>query len=168
MSLDPEITAMAAIVSALESLEEAQVARVLNWAQQRYTVPQAGIAPPKSSGVVPRVDVEESPGASGFAEFHGLVEAATPDTGLDRVLVAGYWLQVEKGQETFGSGPLNRELKHLGYPSANITRDLGKLMNRSPQLVMKVRKEGSARQSRNRYKLTSSGIDAVSQMLGKS
>ena len=168
MSLDPEITAMSAIVSALEDLEEAQVARVLNWAQQRYTVAQPGVAgPPKSEGVVPD-DVEASPGQSGFGEFHDLFEAASPDNGLDRALLAGYWLQVEKSQETFGSGPLNRELKHLGYPASNITRDLGKLMNQSPKLVMKVRKEGSARQSRNRYKLTSSGIDAVTQMLSKS
>lgn len=168
MSSDPEITAMSGIVSALEDLEEAQVARVLNWAQQRYTAAQPAVAgPPKSEGAMPD-DVEESPGSPGFAEFHDLFEAASPDTGLDRALVAGYWLQVEKGQETFGSGPLNRELKHLGYPASNITRDLGKLMNLSPKLVMKVRKQGSARQSRNRYKLTSSGIDAVSQMLGKS
>lgn len=168
MSPDPEITAMSAIVSALEDLDEAQVARVLNWAQQRYTVTQPTVAgPPKSERAVPD-DVEESPGPSGFAEFHDLVEAASPDNGLDRALVAGYWLQVVKGQDTFGSGPLNRELKHLGYPASNITRDLGKLMNRSPKLVMKVRKEGSARQSRNRYKLTSSGVDAVSQMLGES
>lgn len=168
MSPDPEITAMSAIVSALEGLEEAQVARVLNWAQQRYTVAQPSVAGlPKSEGVVPD-DVEESPSPSEFAEFHDLFEAASPDNALDRALVAGYWLQVVKGQETFGGGPLNRELKHLGYPSTNITRDLGKLMNRSPKLVMKVRKEGSARQSRNRYKLTGSGVEAVSQMLGES
>lgn len=167
MSLDPEIRAMSAIVSALEDLEEAQVVRVLSWAQQRYTVPRSGVAPPKSEGAG-RDDVKESSGASGFAEFHDLFEAASPDTGLERALVAGYWLQVEKSQDTFGSGPLNRELKHLGYPASNINRDLTKLMNRSPKLVMKVRKEGSARQSRNRYKLTSSGIDAVSQMLAKS
>lgn len=167
MSLDPEIEAMSAIVSALEDLEEAQVARVLNWAQQRYTTPQPGVAPPTAEGVVPE-DIKESKGASGFAEFPDLFEAASPDTGLNRALVAGYWLQVEKSQDTFGSGPLNRELKHLGYPSSNITRDLTKLMNRSPKLVMKVRKEGSAKQSRNLYKLTSSGIDAVSQMLAKS
>ncbi|MYH48039.1 MAG: hypothetical protein F4151_00530 [Gammaproteobacteria bacterium] len=168
MSSDPEITAMSAIVAALEDLEEAQVARVLHWAQQRYTAAQPAVAEPRrSEGAVPN-DVEESPCPPGFAEFYDLFEAASPDTGLDRALVAGYWLQVEKGQETFGSGPLNRELKHLGYPASNITRDLGRLMNRTPKLVMKVRKEGSARQSRNRYKLTSSGIDAVSQMLGKS
>ena len=167
MSSDPEIEAMSAIVSALEDLEEEQVARVLNWAQQRYTGRQPSVGPSESERVVPD-DIQESSVACGFAEFHDLFEAASPDTGLDRALLAGYWLQVAKGQDTFGSGPLNRELKHLGYPASNITRDLNRLMNRSPKLVMKVRKEGSARQSRNRYKLTSSGIDAVSQMLGKS
>lgn len=168
MSPDPEITAMSAVVSALEGLEEAQVARVLNWAQQRYTVAQPSVAgPPKSEEVVPD-DVEESSSPSGFAEFHDLFEAASPDTGLDRALVAAYWLQEVKGQDTFGSGRLNRELKHLGYQASNINRDLGRLMKRSPKPVMKVRKEGSAKQSRIRYKLTSSGVGAVSQMLGKS
>ena len=167
MSLDPEIKAMSDIVSALEDLEEAQVTRVLDWAHQRYNVPQRSVASPASERTAPD-DVKEPPGASGFAEFHDLFEAASPDTQLERVLVAAYWLQVEKDQETFASGPLNRELKHVGYPSSNITRDLNKLMSPSPKLVLKVRKEGSAKQSRNRYKLTSPGTDAVTQMLAKS
>ena len=167
MSLDPEIKAMSDIVSALEDLEEEQVTRVLNWAQQRYSLPPRSGVSDASERSKPD-DEQETPSASGFSEFHDLFEAASPDTQLDRVLVAAYWLQVEKDQDTFASGPLNRKLKHLGYPSSNITRDLNNLMNRSPNLVMKVRKEGSARQSRNRYKLTSPGIDAVTQMLAKS
>ena len=167
MSLDPEIKAMSDIVSALEDLEDVEVTRVLNWAQERYSVSRPGAQPSigkraSSSGG------KEAQGASEYAEFHDLFEAAGPDTVLNRILVAAYWLQVEKNQDTFGSGPVNRELKHVGYPSTNITRDLNKLMNRSPKLVMKVRKEGSAKQSRNRYKLTSPGIETVVQLLKKS
>ncbi|MDE0075415.1 MAG: hypothetical protein OXR82_12365 [Gammaproteobacteria bacterium] len=169
MPLDPEIKAMSDIVSALEDLEDVQVTRVLNWAQERYSVSRPRVGSSTSRRTTPTADKgAHATSASGYAEFHDLFEAASPNTVLNRILVAAYWLQVEKNQDTFGSGPVNRELKHVGYPSSNITRDLNKLMNRSPKLVMKVRKEGSAKQSRNRYKLTSPGIDAVVQMLKKS
>ena len=167
MTLDPEIKAMSDIVSALEDLEDEQVTRVLAWAQQRYSVPQGSMVPPASERAVPG-DVKSPADTSGLVELHDLVEATGPETQLERVLVAAYWFQEEKNQETFAAGPLNRELKHLGYPSSNITRDLNKLMKRSPILVMKVRKEGLARQARNRYKLTSAGIGTVTEMLAKS
>ena len=82
-------------------------------------------------------------------------------------MVAGYWFQELAGQDDLDSQRINKELKNLGHPSTNITRDFDALIRRSPRQVIQVRKEGKSRQARKRYKLTREGIKAVEQMLKK-
>ena len=84
------------------------------------------------------------------------------------MLAVAYWFQVQQGQEEWDSFVVHKELKHLGHQSTNITRDLGVLMNRTPRLVMQVRKAGSTKQARKRYKLTREGIRGVEKMIGAS
>ena len=69
------------------------------------------------------------------------------------------------GQDDWDSQNVNTELKHLGHPSTNITRDLDQLMGRTPKLVLQTRKEGSTRQARRRYKLTREGMRIVEKLL---
>jgi hypothetical protein len=85
---------------------------------------------------------------------------------LEKVLVVAYWFQVIQGQDDWDSFAINTELKHLGHPSTNITRDLDSLMNRAPRLVLQVRKDGTTKQARKRYKLTREGVRAVEKLLG--
>jgi hypothetical protein len=164
-AMDPEVKAMGDIVAALQGLDDDGVARVLRWALQRYKVSaksSGGKGP--ASGDDSEKDGEEIEKPE-FQSFHELFDAANPATAPDKALVAGYWFQVLKGQEDLDSQQLNKELKNLGHPSTNITRDLDGLISRSPRQVIQVRKEGKTKQARKRYKLTREGIKAVEKML---
>ena len=156
---DPEIKAMGEVASALAPLEPEAVRRVLRWAIERY----------QSRPGSPRPDVPEATGAPAaprtFLSFPDLFDAANPASGLDKVLAAAYWFQVVQGQEDLDAILLHKELRHLGHPSSNITRDLDSLSNRTPRYVLQVRKAGSTKQARKRYRLTREGIRAVEQML---
>lgn len=166
--MDPEIKAMSAIAEALGPLDAEAVSRVLSWASERYgVVPStarsvrgegASAAPAPASGA-------PAPAPRAFADFHELFDATNPSTGPDKALVAAYWFQVVKNQEDLDSQQLNTELKNLGHPSSNITRDLDGLINKTPRYVMQVRKEGTTKQARKKYKVTREGIKAVERML---
>lgn len=104
-------------------------------------------------------------GASSFASIADLFDAAAPGTGLQKILVAGYWFQVCQSTDDFDSQSLNTELKHLGYPSKNITRDMDSLANRVPKLILQTRKEGTAKQARKKFKLTREGLRIVERLL---
>jgi DNA-binding PadR family transcriptional regulator len=99
------------------------------------------------------------------ANFRKLLDAANPPSGHDKALVVGYWFQVIQKQDDLDGFQLNKELKNLGHPSTNITRDLDSLINRTPRFATKVRKEGNSKPARKKYKLTHEGIKAVDRML---
>ncbi len=158
--MDPEIQAMGDIARALETLDQDATRRVLKWALERFqlrTVSGSSVAA-GSAGSAPLP-------TRSFTDFPEIFDAANPQTGLDKVLVGGYWFQVVQGQEDWDSQSLNTSLKQMGHPSSNITRDLDALIKRTPRLVLQVRKEGTSRQARKRYKLTREGIRAVEAML---
>lgn len=172
--MDLEIEAMSAIAKALGTLEKDAVVRVLHWASERY-----GVAPSmpthhttveraQSANAVPQQKVNGTVEVAVYSDFHELFDAANPSTSVEKALVAGYWFQVLKGQEDLDSQQLNKELKNLGHPSTNITRDLDSLINKTPRHVMQIRKDGSTRQARKKYKLTREGIKAVDRMLNPS
>lgn len=167
MVQDPEIKAMAEVAAAIGELEPEARRRVLKWALDRYR-------PASGTVMEDRDDHETGPDetsphrpAGGFADFPALFDAANPDSAAEKALVAGYWFQVIQGEEDFDGFRLNKELKHLGHPSTNITRDLDSLINRSPRLVIQTRKLGSTKQARKQYKLTREGIKAVERMLSQ-
>ena len=83
----------------------------------------------------------------------------------ERALVAAYWFQYLGGVSDFDSATLNKELKHLGHQSSNITTALTSLMSKKPQLVIQTRKSGASKQARKKYKLTNEGIKQVQRML---
>ena len=166
MTEDTEIKAMSRVLEALSELEPDAIRRVLKWAYDKYQVRGPAQSGSGSLGSTAgpwqpaRTIVPE------FRDFAAFFDAANPQTAADKALVAGYWFQAFKSEEDIDSFVLNKELKHLGHPSTNITRDLDSLMNRSPRLVMQVRKSGTSKQARKRYKLTTEGIKAVERMLG--
>ena len=100
-----------------------------------------------------------------FTDCHELFDAGSPSSGPEKALVAAYWFQVVQGNDDLDSQQLNTELKNLGHPSTNITRDLGGLINRAPRFVIQVRKDGTSRQARKKYKVTREAIKAVERML---
>jgi hypothetical protein len=84
---------------------------------------------------------------------------------MHRVLVAGAWVQERGGQKDFDAAPINVELKNLGHPVANITSTFNRMMERRPAWALQVRKSGSARQARKKYRVTSAGLKEVRRML---
>jgi hypothetical protein len=165
--IDPEIAAMNTITAALSPLEPEVVRRVLRWAIERFQPrPVAGeshvasaVASMAGSGTVTAVS------APTFLNLADVIDKAQPETGLDRVLTIAYYFQVVMAQEEWDAQAVNSELKHLGYPSTNITRDLDTLMARTPRAVLQTRKEGTTKQARKRYKLTREGIKIVEKLI---
>lgn len=166
---DPEIDAMGQISKALYALEPDAIRRVLKWAIERYQpTPRQSSAPSAGSVDAPAIVTESTRAPPRtFLDIAELFDAAAPETGLDKVLVVAYWFQVLKQSEDWDSRSVNSELKHLGHPSTNITRDLDSLMARAPKLTMQVKKQGTTKQARKRYKLTREGARAVESMLSK-
>jgi hypothetical protein len=117
------------------------------------------LAPP--SGGVSQIE------ASGlkFADFAALFEAAQPSTQGEKALAGAYWLQVVQGRADFDSQTLNTDLKQLGHGVANVTSALDQLIRRRPQMVLQVRKSGTSKQARKKYRLTNEGIKRVKTML---
>jgi hypothetical protein len=172
---DPEIEAMAAVSSAFSTLEDDARGRVLRWAADKYGVSYVGMA-----GSVAQVEQSalEVNGVEGhdmgevandatesakYEHFADLYAAAAPTTKQTRVLVAAYWFQKIKGQDTFQSFDLNRELKHLGHYVDHIAEALSANVNKKPQLVLQVRKNGN--KGRKTYKLSGEGIKVVESMI---
>ena len=165
---DPEIAAMGRIAAALASLDQDATRRVLKWAIERYQG-SARQSPTHGTMIETPTIVSETTTAPPrtFLDISELFDTADAETGLDRVLVAAYWFQAIQKMEDWYSQSISAELKHLGHPSTNITRDLDALMDRSPKLAMQVRKQGTSRQARKRYKLTREGTRAVESLLAR-
>lgn len=148
----------------LAGLDEASIARVLRWANDHYGVSGKGrnraIAGALSgTGEVAGNDPQE------FPELAALYDAANPTTESEKALVVAYWFQVYRAQPEFDSQTINTELKNLGHGVKNITRALDGLMTQQPRLVHQTRKEGTARQARKKYKVTTEGVKKLKQML---
>jgi hypothetical protein len=165
----PELKAMAEIATLFTTLEEDEVQRVLRWATEKYRTRSGGGGSvvggvsASGTGTVDTIAVDRQ----AFADLPAIMDAAKPSNGLERILVAAYFNQVTKNEDGFDSQSVNTQLKHLGYPSANITRDMVRLVDRSPKFVIQTRKEGTTQQARKRFRLTTEGIRAVEAMLRK-
>ncbi|MDP3676023.1 MAG: hypothetical protein Q8R44_13170 [Novosphingobium sp.] len=162
--MDSEIEAMGAIAKALGPLDQDAARRVLRWAIERFQPRSTAPSGPGSGSPVSSSMAIPVHGRT-FLDFPELFDDANPQTSVDRALVAAYWFQVHEGAEDWDSQTVNTALKHLGHQSSNVTRDLDALIGRTPRFVIQVRKDGSTRQARKRYKLTREGTKAVEQML---
>ena len=154
--IDAEIQAIAKITEVLSPLEPDAIERVLRYITQRYQT---------KVNSKPLVESPTQNSGTTYSEFHELFDAAGPESSSERALVAGYWFQQIQSKPELDGFLLNKELKNLGYPSNNITRDLDTLMKQSPRLITQLRKEGKSQQARKTYKLTSEGVRFVQNKL---
>jgi hypothetical protein len=167
---DAEVTAIANVNTALVGLDPAVQHRVLRWANDRFGLPvqqtqqrKQGIPTASAGG-----EEEENGGAAAertFADFASLYNEANPDTEADKALVAAYWLQVVQGNGDWTGFSANKELKHMGHGTDNITEAPRQLIDSTPHYVLQTHKSGKARQARKKYKLTNAGIRKVEQMI---
>ena len=162
-----ELDAMKAVATAVEKVEgEEARGRVLRWACERYGV--AGIHKARSRSDVGSASESkpEEPGSQpDYESAAELLAHSGADTDTDKTLVVGYWFQRILNQGDLEAQTLNTELKHLGHGVGNITRALDNLMKQKPQLVIQLRKSGTSKQARKKYKITNAGILRVQQML---
>jgi hypothetical protein len=100
-----------------------------------------------------------------FGTLGDLFAAAAPQSGPERALVVGFWLQAIEHSEDLEGARINSELTHLGYRLPNITTTMSLLMNQKPALVVQTKKTGSAQQARKRYRLTQAGIKRVEALI---
>lgn len=165
-----EISAIQAISKLLEPLDDNERRRVLNWAIDRFAVLVKGLAAgvPTAEHEPPDAIAETLESTySTFAELFAIVSSAC-DKGIAndvKALTAGYWQQIIQDQENFTSLNANQELKNAGQGIKDITAAFGKLQKNKPPLVVQVQKQGTARQSRKLYKLTTAGVNKIEEML---
>ena len=173
---DLEIEAMGTVSKALGGLEEGARGRVLRWAAERYGI-ALGAATRKQNGggaggntaggELDDDELDEHPGDNvpAWDHFAELYHASGASTHPDGMLVAAYWVQVLKGQESFGSLELNKLLKDLGHGVTGTAKVMTTLIARKPALILQLKKSGKSQQARKTYKLTDAGKKAVEQMI---
>jgi hypothetical protein len=159
-----EITAMGTIDKALGGLDTDAQKRVLRWAIDKFGSGEVKLGGGRTAARTSNGS-EDDAEPTEYARISDLMDAATPTTTADHVLVASYWFQVLQGKDDFTSQEVNAELKDLGQASKNITDSFGTLMKRKPPAVRQVQKTGSTRQARKKYRLTEPGIRSVQKML---
>lgn len=159
---DKQLSAIQKVVEALSSLEDADRCLVLGYINMRFSgasspspLLAATPTPPQNSGA----EQQE------FKIFPDLYHAANPETESEKALIGGYWLQCCQGQDSFDSFTINSLLKGMGYSVSNITRAIDALMAQDPKPVMQLKKSGLSRQARKSFKLTTTGIKRVAEML---
>jgi hypothetical protein len=163
---DLEFMAIQSVVKSLNDLEPEARNRVMAYVLSRFEI----LPPERSSAKTARIvqdfsgtdDKEHVDSFSSLAELH---DAAQPSTNAEKALVAGYWLQVCEGGETFDSQSANTALKNLGDGLANVTAAIDSLKNQKPALALQLRKSGRSQQARKTYKITTAGIKAVENMI---
>ena len=157
--LQAELEAMKIIVDTLRPLTPESIKKVLRFVNDSY--PSKGTV----QATFDKSSLEEGQENQAFSEFHELYDAARPNTGPEKALVAAYWLQEIQGNTNLDSFLINKELKSVEDSSSNITRDLDALVKRVPRWVHHTRKEGTPRKI---YTLTTEGKRAVQRMLAHS
>lgn len=155
-----ELDALRQVREVLDDLPPEAVARILRWAGDKYGF-KASAEPIRSAQVG-----REQPSGVLAADLPEYFNAAQTSTDAERALVVGAWFQQVQGMTDFDSASVNRELKNLGHPSTNITRDFDSLMAKKPKLVVQTRKSGSAKQARKLYRVTHDGLAEVARMRG--
>jgi hypothetical protein len=171
--MDPELDAMQAVLKALEPLDPDGRQRVVTWAAGRF---ELMLSAKKSGGKAAEADEEDEedeappaggkkPTAASFATLGELFAAADPKTNGQKALVVGYWLQAQEGMTELDGMRINTELKHLGYEAPNITTAMDQLKGSKPALAIQLRKSGTSKQARKKYKVTEAGMKAVETVL---
>ncbi|MED5601579.1 MAG: hypothetical protein V7667_03760 [Alloalcanivorax venustensis] len=167
--MDPEIEAMGKVAAAMGELNPEARMRILRWAADKYGVEIKKPKPnnPSADGDLSDIDsgedVDDVEKHETFAEFFS---EASPSTPAEKILVAGYWHQEMLGRPDVNSAALNKDLKDLGHGITNPNQKFDTLLGTKPQLAIQLKKSGSSRQARKKYKITKAGIEKVKKMLG--
>lgn len=167
--MDPEIAAMTKIAEALEELDAPARTRALRWAADKYEVTMVHKGKKQEGPDEGDTDTpsDNDAGRHECDTFAELFSDAAPTTAPEKVLVAGYWHQEVLGQTEVTSMALNKDLKDLGHGITGMNDRFASLMSSKPQLAIQLKKSGTTKQARKKYKITKAGIAKVQEMIGK-
>jgi hypothetical protein len=161
-----ELQLMQTIYEGLEKHTPEVRHRILTWVLDRLDTPLAPRLKKHSQEPAQHDLAERTPESNvPYATFAELYDAAGPTTGGQMALVGGYWFQVCQRQEDFVAADVNNQLKDAGAKVANITVAFNGLIETTPRLALQVKKSGTSKQARKRYKLTTAGIREVERMI---
>jgi len=90
---------------------------------------------------------------------------ASPNNDWEKALVVAAYLQVKNNLTDIASFDVNKELKNLGHASSNITLAFASSIDRKPQFMLQLRKDGKSQQAKKKYKVSAEGIKHVNSML---
>jgi hypothetical protein len=109
----------------------------------------------------------ESGPSSGSSEtdFAGLVERWTPTNGNEWALLAAYHCVKGRTDGVVSGQDINAVLKNHGKGLSNVTKAVSRLARSDPSLMLQVRKDGTSRQARKTYKVTTSGVAYIQERL---
>lgn len=161
---DTELVSMMKVFDALKNESQEAQKRIVAWVTDRLGIGGPPVRLPARAPQGGDIDAVDQP-APEFATFADLHNACSPRTNAEHANVAGYWLQIQMGQEMFSGQAANKELQNLGHALVNITDAFNQLKDKKPSLVIQVKKSGKSQQARKLYKLTAAGIDAVRAMI---
>lgn len=168
---DEEFAAMQAVYKALEPLDDDARSRVIEYIISRLDIAAPTALRSRAAGLAGDDEVDEAvleageAGARKYGSLAELYDTAQPTTNANKALVAGYWLQVCRGAESFDGFSANKDLKNLGHGLSNITNSITSLREQKPTLVIQTKKSGKSQQARKTYKVTVAGIVAVEAMI---
>lgn len=169
--LSNELKAMATLEESLKDLNDDERQRVLRWVFERFGAqPPKPLAKPLSGTKSIDLSASNEINNAGSADSGDLAEfydQATPSTDSEKTLVVAYWFQYKQGQADIEAQIINTQLKHLGHGVTNITRAFDNLKSQKPALIVQTRKDGTSKQARKKFKVTSEGKKAVEHMLTK-
>jgi hypothetical protein len=163
-----EFAAMHTVYDALKPLSSEAQARVIGHVAEvlGLSSPKAKLKPAgKPDQHVGEEDDHADTATPVYKTFAELFDAAQPQTTAQKALVAGYWLQVCEGAESFDGQRANKELTHLGHKVPNITNALSTLNGQKPSLAIQLKKSGTSQQARKTYKITAAGETAVRELI---
>ena len=167
-----ELAAIQSLYDTLQPMSVEAQARVLKYVAEWLGIADVlrPIPPAKQQTILQQADkgngdVTDPVKLAKYATFAELFDSANPASNSDKVLVAGYWLQVCQNAESFDGQSANKELKNLGHGIANITNAVNGLKNQKPALALQLQKSGKSQQARKVYKVTVAGIKAVEAMI---
>ncbi len=171
-----ELDAMKCIAEALTELEDDSKRRVLKWVTDHFSLDFQPSNPIVSSNNQRNLTAQD-PVSMSSQLTHSLVSDEGFDTAADfyahlqpnshaeKVLVVMYWLQKFEGNLEIKALTVNNILKDMGYRIGNITSAFDALKNTKPQLVIQIKKGGTSKQARKKYKLTTEGLKKVESLL---
>lgn len=178
MSLDPEIESISKCHDALKTLDDEAKKRVIQWLVNKYELSKTSFShvipePQKQSGNListsPAViDIPNPMSHISIEDYDDLAEffaILSPSSDWEKALIVATFLQVKNGLGDFKGFDVNKKLKNLGHGVSNIASTLTACIDKKPQLILQLRKEGKSKQAQKKYKVSTEGINYVKKLL---